>query len=132
MLLALVQGLGPDFQYETQEMSINPYSEIDITYGSTLIILITSNHFRMTQTRMLFPGHYGHVYHTVYSSALKEPPAPNLPSAKSTTELRKSQACCINKAVTKWVDMDRHRSVFKNSQDLKSPLLAIVFQFCIT
>lgn len=58
---ALVQGWVPAFQYDPQEMSINSYSEIDITYGSTLIILINSNHFRMTQTWMLFPGHYGHV-----------------------------------------------------------------------
>lgn len=55
MFLGLVQGLGPDFQYDPQEMSINPYSELDITCGSTVIILITSNHFRMTW--MLFPGH---------------------------------------------------------------------------
>lgn len=34
---------------------------MDIAYGSTLIILIISNHFRMAQTWILFPGHYGHV-----------------------------------------------------------------------
>lgn len=110
MVLTMVQGLGPDSQYGPQEISINPYSEIDIAYGSTLIILITSNHFRMTQTWMLFPGHYGQTcIHTVYSFVLKGPPArPPVPLAKSTTELSKIQACFINMVITTWVNIGRH------------------------
>lgn len=64
--------------------------------------------------------------HTVYSSAQRAP-GPNRPLAKSTTELSKSQAHFISKVVTKWVNRDRHRLVFKNSQDLQSLFLATVF-----
>lgn len=114
MFLSLVQGLRPDFQYDPQEMSINPYSEIDITCGSTLIILIISNHFRMTQTWMLLPGHYGHVYSHCIFICPKRATSPNMPLAKRAKRLSKSQACFINKVVAKWVSPGRHRSVFKN------------------
>lgn len=108
-------------------MSINPYSEIDIAYGSTLIILITSNHFRMTQTCTLFPGHYGHVYSHCIRIWSKRATSPDMPLAKSTKELSsKSQAYFINKVVTKRINTDRHRSVFKSSEDLKS-----VFGNCV-
>lgn len=108
-------------------MSINPYSEIDIAYGSTLIILITSNHFRMTQTCTLFPGHYGHVYSHYIRIWSKRATSPDMPLAKSTKELSsKSQAYFINKVVTKQINTDRHRSVFKSSEDLKS-----VFGTCV-
>lgn len=120
MLLALVQGLGPDFQYDPQEMSINPYSEIDTAYGSTLIILITSNHFRMTQTWMMFPGHYGHVYSHCTLICPKRATNPDMPFTKSTKGLSTSQTRFINKVVTKWTNTDKHRSVFKNSEDRKS------------
>lgn len=56
-----VTSQRPGFQDDPQEMLMSPYSEIDTACGSTLIVLITSSHFRMTQTQTPFPGHYGHV-----------------------------------------------------------------------
>lgn len=41
-------------------------------------------------------------FHTVHSSVLKGPPAPDMPLAKRTTELGTIQARFINKVVTKW------------------------------
>jgi len=67
-------------------MSINPYSEIDIAYGSTLIILITYNHFRMTQTGMLFPGHYGHVYLRCLLICPQRATSPITPLAKTKAQ----------------------------------------------
>lgn len=55
--LSSVTSQRPGFQDDPQEMLMNPYSEIDIACGSTLIVLITSSHFRMTQTQTPFPGH---------------------------------------------------------------------------
>lgn len=87
-VLSFVTSWRPDFQDDPQEMLMNPYSEIDIARGSTLIILITSSHFRMTHTWTPFPGHYEHVKSHCCS------PAPSMPWAKGlpTIELSKSQA----------------------------------------
>lgn len=50
MFLALLQARGQTFKMTLRKWLMNPYSEIDIARGSTLIILITSSHFRMTHT----------------------------------------------------------------------------------
>lgn len=78
-------------------------------------------------TWMLFPGHYGHEYSHCIFIRPKRAMSPNMPLAKRATELSKSQAGFINKVVTKWVNTDRHRSVFENSQVLKFLFLAITF-----
>lgn len=72
---------------------MNPYSEIDVARGSTLIILITSSHFRMTHTQTPFPGHYEYVKSHWCSLA---PPCPEL--AHNKTE-KSSSLVEINKSI---------------------------------
>lgn len=81
----------------------------------------------MTQTWMLFPGHYGHVYSHCILICPTRATSPDRPLAKRATGSSKSKAHVMNKVVAKWGNTDRHRAVLKNSQDLQFLFLAVMF-----